>query len=265
MHEPARHRWWQPRPVVWRPALSWAADARLTPSQRGTLEHVNGWLHTARDPLVVPMRERSVELFGDEKALDRLLPTGLFGPGRLTLELLRCHRVAPRFITESVGSGSGAGDLLLVVENSDTFDSLVRALRRSPGHRVGAVGWGAGAAFEGSVRSVDRTAAAEIRYFGDLDEKGLRTPTHAAALAQREHLPPVLPAIGLYDALLRLADPQPGQRRVAEATAAQLTAWLAPEHRDLAASVLAGGQRLAQEAVGLAYLLRTWEWLTDLG
>ncbi|MGH3682356.1 MAG: DUF2399 domain-containing protein, partial [Natronosporangium sp.] len=248
--------------VVWHPELAWAADTRLTPSQRGTLERVNRWLHTQRDPLVVPMRERSIEIFGDEKALDRLLPTGLFGSGRLCLDLLRCRRVAPRMVTEPVGSG--AGDLLLVVENSDTFDSLLRALRQTPGHRIGTVGWGAGAAFEGSVRAVDRAAATEICYFGDLDEKGLRTPTQAAALARRERLPPVRPATGLYDALLRLAHPQPGQRRVAAATAAALTGWLAPAHRDRAAALLTGGRRLAQEAVGLAHLLRTREWLIDL-
>lgn len=49
----------------------------------------------------------------------------------------------------------GDGDTVLVVENSDTFDSLVRALGERPG-RVGVVGWGAGggAGFEASVLSL---------------------------------------------------------------------------------------------------------------
>jgi hypothetical protein len=249
-----------PPPVVWHPDLSWAADARLTPTQRGALAQVNQWLHTHRDPLVVPMRERSVEIFGQEKALDRLLGTGLFGPGRLTLELLRCRRVAPRFITERIG----AGDVLLVVENSDTFDSLVRALREAPGHRVGGVGWGAGAAFEASVLSVDQASVSEVRYFGDVDEKGLRIPTNAADLAGRSGRPPLRPAAGLYGALLRLATPQPGQRRLSPAVADQLTAWLPAEHREAVAALLVGGERLAQEAVGLAYLLRHRDWLAGL-
>lgn len=250
-----------PRPVVWHPHLSWAPEARLTPTQRAALEQVNRWLHTQRDPLVVPMRERSVEIFEHEKTLERLAGTSLFGPGRLTLELLRCRRVAPRLIVEPVGSG----DLLLVAENSDTFDSLVRALRETAGHRVGGVGWGAGTAFEASVRSVARGKVAEVRYFGDLDEKGLRVPVGAADLARREGLPPVRPATGLYHALFRLATPQSGQRRVSRQLARQLTAWLAAGHRDPAATLLVGGQRLAQEAVGLAYLLRNRDWLSDLG
>lgn len=249
-------------PVVWHPDLSWAADARLPPAHRRALERINRWLHSHRDPLVVPMRERSMEIFGDEKTLDRLPATGLFGPGRLTFDLLRCRRVAPRFVAEPVGSGSG--DLLLVVENSDTFDSLVRALRAAPGHRVGSVGWGAGAAFEGSVLSVDPASVSEIRYFGDLDQNGLQVPGNAAVVAEREGLPPLRPAVGLYGALLGLAAPQHGQRMVAPAAASRLAAWLAPEHRAAAATLLAGGHRLAQEAVGIAYLLRNRDWRTDL-
>jgi hypothetical protein len=248
------------RPVVWHPHLAWAPDTRLTPAQRTVLEQVNRWLHSQRDPLVVPMRERSVEIFGHEKTLERLVATGLFAPGRLTLDLLRCRRVAPRFVIEPVGPG----DLLLVVENSDTFDSLVRALRETTGHRVGSVGWGAGTAFEASVLSVPRESVAEVRYFGDLDEKGLQVPTNAAALARREGLPPPRPATGLYAALLRLAVPQPGQRKVPLVAAGPLTVWLAPEHRDRAAALLLAGERLAQEAVGLAYLLRYRDWLAEL-
>ena len=249
-----------PRPVVWHPHLSWAPDARLTPTQRTVLERVNRWLHTHRDPLVVPMRERSVEVFGTEKALERLVATSLFAPGRLTLDLLRCRRVAPRFPAAPVGSG----ELLLVVENSDTFDSLTRALREVPDHRVGSVGWGAGTAFEASVRSVSRESVREVRYFGDLDEVGLRVPASAADLARREGLPPLRPATGLYGALLELAVPQSGQRKVAAAAASELATWLAPAHRAAATTLLVGGQRLAQEAVGLAYLLRHRDWLTDL-
>jgi len=39
----------------------------------------------------VPHRERSVQLFGNEKRLDALLRTKLFTSGALTLALLRCY------------------------------------------------------------------------------------------------------------------------------------------------------------------------------
>src|SRR5260370_9171997 len=109
-----------------------------------TVEQVNQWLHDSRDHLVVPSRERSLEIFGDEKALDRLIGTALFAPGRLSLELLRCRRVVPRLHCEPVGKGR----VLLVVENSDTFNSLAEVLRGRNYHRVGLAGWGAGTAFQ---------------------------------------------------------------------------------------------------------------------
>lgn len=256
--------------IVWHPALSWVPQAALTPAQQDVMVRVDRWLHRCEDPGVVPVRERSLEIFDDEKALDRIERTSLFAPGRLSLALLRCRRVVPRFVWERVGSGG----LLLVVENCDTFDSLVEALREPPGggpgrrrlaeHRVGSVGWGAGAAFEASVRSIATLPVTRVRYFGDLDEAGLRIPAAAAATARADGLPEVLPAAGLYSALLRLGHPQAGQRKVTAGTAATLCGWLDERHRVTAGELLRSGQRLAQEAVGAGYLHRYLDWLEDL-
>jgi hypothetical protein len=248
--------------VVWHPSLAWAPQVGLTRSQLETVGRVNDWLHDSRDPLIVPSRERSLEIFNNEKALDRLAGSALFGPGRLTLELLRCRRVVPRLHCEPAGDG----DLLLVVENSDTFDSLLTALRDRDGHRVGLVGWGAGAGFEASVLSVVRidAAIAEIRYFGDLDEKGLRVPLSASALAESIGLPPVRPADALYNAMFRLGVPQQGQRKLSHGAAADLGLWLDSAHRPSALRVLMAGDRLAQESVGLSYLSRSDDWLDGL-
>jgi len=248
--------------VVWHPALSWVPQARATRSQEQALRLVNRWLHHNRDDLVVPSRERSLEIFGDEKAIDRMVGTGLFGPNRLSLEVLRCRRVAPRFHYESCGPGN----VLLVIENSDTFDSVHSVLRDRNDHRVGFAAWGAGTGFEASVLSVRRLPrpVGEVCYFGDLDENGLRVPRNAATLAVAERLPPVRPAHGLYAALLRLGKPQCGQRKVQPDATAALVDWLCSDHRGPVRGLLESGKRIAQEAVGLAYLSRNDEWLEDL-
>lgn len=250
------------RPVVWHPALSWVPQASLTRPQIVTMSTVNDWLHENRDQLIVPSRERSLEIFNNEKALDRLVGTALFGPGRLTLELLRCRRVVPRLHCESAGDG----DLLLVVENSDTFDSLLTVLRGRDDHRVGLVGWGAGAGFEASVLSIVNIDAAitEIKYFGDLDEKGLRVPMNAAALAASAGFPLVSPASALYGAMFQHATPQQGQRKLSHAVATDIAQWLSPDHQQDAIRLLVSGERMAQEAVGLSYLSRLDDWLTGL-
>jgi hypothetical protein len=249
------------RRVIWHPALAWVVDTRIAPTHRGYLEQINTWLHRHRDDTVVPLRERSLEIFGNEKVLDRLVLSTLFAPGRLSLALLKARRVAPRLTTETVGVGT----TLLVVENSDTFDSLVHVLAANPG-RVGLVGWGAGGAFEASVLSVPRLGPhlREIRYFGDLDARGLQIPGNAAALASSERIPAVCPATGLYEALLTHGQPQAGQPKLAPATARKLTDWLPADMRDVAQLHLTGGTRLAQEAIGLTLLTGDASWRRDL-
>ncbi|MQA07717.1 MAG: hypothetical protein GEU98_04025 [Pseudonocardiaceae bacterium] len=245
------------REPVWHPELRWVPDASLNQSQVDKLAAINSWLHQNRGDLVVPVRERSLEIFGDEKVLDDLVRGSLFAEGRLRPELLRVRRAVPRMYTESVGDG----DVLLVVENSDTFDSLTRVLAAEPG-RIGLVGWGAGTGFEASILSVgqlDRRIT-EIRYFGDLDGAGLRTPASASELGQASGFSPVRPAVPLYDALLRLGRPQSGQKRLSPNAARALAGWLDPAQQEAVTSLLSSGERLAQEAVGLAYLLSDNGW-----
>ncbi|MGH3931702.1 MAG: Wadjet anti-phage system protein JetD domain-containing protein [Pseudonocardiaceae bacterium] len=244
---------------VWHPDLSWAATLRVTGAQAELLKQVNAWLFrgAGRGQPRVPLRERSLELLGDEKALDTLTGTTLFGPGRLTLELLRTYRVTLPLHVTSVGPG----DVLLVVENSDTFDSLRRALSEAPG-RVGTLAWGAGAGFESSVLSVAsmRPAVREIRYFGDLDAAGLRIPAAASRLALQEGLPAVRPATALYTALLAVGRPHGAQLPLDARRADELVSWLDPQHQQPCRLLLTEGHRIAQEAVSLAYLTATSEW-----
>jgi len=99
------------RATAWRPDLAWAASARLTTAQVHVLTAVNTWLRDrGRDTDHAPLRERSLEVFGHEKTLDRLLGTGLFGPGRITLDLLRTFRAHPPLPAVHIGTG----DVLLV-------------------------------------------------------------------------------------------------------------------------------------------------------
>lgn len=247
--------------VLWHPSLAWAAVDRLTPTQYAALERINTWLFRAGGGETVPLRERSIEILGDEKALDRLILGGLFASDRLTLEMLRSRRVAPPLHTVRVGGG----ERLLVIENSDTFDSVSRHLARSPG-AVGLVGWGAGAAFEASILSVAelRPEITRIVYFGDLDARGLQIPAGAARIAASVGLPPVEPAIGLYAALMQVGVPAPAKTATSAETAQTLAAWLAADHRSWAQHLLTTRQRVAQEWVGTTFLGQGTLWREGL-
>jgi len=244
-----------PGPAVrypWRPELAFAATLSLEERAFESLRLVNGWLRDCPGPhRTVPARERSLEVFGDEKALDRIARTRLFGPGRLSYTLLSCEPLSPPFIWRGVGEG----DALLAVENYDTFHSLCRVLaeRDTP---VGAVAYGAGIAF---ARSVPHAAelgrpVRRILYFGDLDAPGLRIPLRAGRRAVRSGLPAVEPAARLYRLLLDRGRPAPYRHRPGEAEVRSLVRWLPRDLRERTAGILLSGRRVAQEWVGLEVL-----------
>lgn len=236
----------------WRPELAWAAGLRLAPERFAALRAVNAFLRDggAARPSV-PARERSLQLWGDEKALEALARTSLFGPGRLTWELLRCRPVHPPFVWRE----TGPGPVLLVVENHHTYASLGEALPR--GGPVGFLAYGAGNHFVASVASAADLPRrpGRILYFGDLDRRGLDIPIAASAVAARLGLPPVEPAAALYHLLLEVGRPRPGDAPLGSEAARRRASWLPAGVRGPAAALLERGERLAQEWVGLEVLL----------
>jgi hypothetical protein len=251
----------------WRPELAWAASEPLLEREFEQLKAVQAFLRDGgANRRVVPAPERSLELFGHEKALDEeLRPSRLWGDGRLSYDLIRCRPAATPLPHRVVGPGTW----LLVVENAAAFDSIAATI--PDGSPIGIVAWGGGGLFRSTVEWVAelpvitaRKEIAAIRYFGDLDVEGLRIPIAASASAERAGLLPVRPAVGLYARLLAVGRPQPTTPVLPE-TAAELTAWLGPTLASAATALLVSGHRLAQEAVGLDRLVDNALWATPAG
>jgi hypothetical protein len=246
--------------VGWRPQLRWAAEVRdWSPRRLEDLLAINRFLGEADGRPVVPLRERSMQLLGDEKRLSALLADPrLFAPDRLTLELLRTRRTSPPFISQAVDP---ARDDALIVENWDTFVTLAEHWPE-----VGTVLYGAGAHVTAALPSLLDAPPRQLRYFGDLDAVGLTIAARASQRAAELDLPDVHPDHRLYRLLLEHGRPQPaeGARRGFEggsnaSSAAQLCAWLADEDLEQAAALLLSqGTRLAQEQVGVELLAELW-------
>ena len=247
----------------WRPELAWAAQTVRGRSEFDALQAVQRFLRERGSwAPVVPTGERSLELFGDEKRLDALRRGRLFGPGRLTLDLLRARAFAPPFAFRRVGSGPVA----LVLENVATYRSVLSSLPSdSP---VGMVIFGGGGNFAQSVlymlELTEASSIQQIRYFGDLDCRGLQIPKLAHAAAHKFGLPAVRPAIGLWAKLLRVGHRE-RHESVDQETAGHLVAWLPATLRAAASQVLTSGMRLAQEAVGTEALGQDSLWATWAG
>lgn len=246
----------------WRPELAWAAVLPLSESEFAFLRAVQEFLKAggAEHPLA-PLAERSLALTGDEKVLNGR--GRLFAPGRLTLALLRAERASPPFVHRVVGPGPVA----LVLENAAAYWSVLRA--RPTGSPVGLVAFGSGSGFASSVAFFadlreEGVAPSEIRYFGDLDRRGLEVPADASLVAGELGLPAIRPAVALYARLLgtshrRSAEP------LDEETADEIVSWLpaslAPEARGL----LIEGVAIRQEALGLEVLQADLEWASRDG
>lgn len=261
-----------PPHVVWHASLGWAAAnyeaGRWTPGETRLLLAVNRLAFADGPMRKVPVAERSLELLGNEKALDRLIRGRLFTDGRLTFDSLGVVKTPPPFTWIRVGPGP----VLLVVENAATFRTL--ADLAPPDSPVGLIGYGGGNAFPAAVEFIcDLPDIAhhggpitDIRYFGDLDAEGLEIARRAADVAKSAGLPAIRPAVGLYARLLRAGISQPDEP-VAEPRAAALVEWLPPSLRSAACRLLVEGRRLAQEAVGTDVLSAdpTWSAWASLG
>ena len=251
------------RGIAWRPELAWATTVTLTPQQQNDLLRINDWLSLELPRVIVPPRERSLQLFGAgrEDRLHELARSELFGSGRLSWDLLACAPVPPPLVWSPVGAGS----TLLVVSRHETFASVRRTLVEAPRSSIGLVAHGAGAYFASAVlftRMLDRPIE-RILYFGDLDAADLRTPMRAQRQARQEGLPDVEPATALYELLLRYGHPA-ATTPLAVGDARNLAAWISPPLRAEVTGLLVGGMRLAQEWVGYERLIDAQIW-TRLG
>lgn len=239
------------RTIPWPPEL-----ARIVDEPRLSADHLDALLlikrflaEGGREREPVPLRERSAELLGDEKRLEKLLDTALFRRVGVTADLLRAFTVPVPIVWER-GPEHPEADHLLVLENLHTYDSFRRWNARVGAHH--GVVYGAGKSFAGMLDDLARIAldlgATTIHYFGDLDVEGLRIPS-SAAFALRHRGIELIPATRWYEHLLTDGEGHDGPAPD-PLTDPRVLTWL-PEHlRPPVHALLAAQRRLPQERVG---------------
>ncbi len=239
------------REYPWVPELEFVREADLNlPFEE--LARLNEFLASGgRQRPVVPIKERSLQIFGEEKRLDSLLASALFRSGRLDLRAdLRCEIIGVPLAWRR-GPVAAAAQPVLVIENAATWHSYCR-WNETGGH-FSAVVYGDGNRFMdgiGFLAEIFREVGGirPVRYFGDLDPHGLRIPQVASARAQAMGLPAVEADSWSYGELLRLGEGR-GQPAETDPVASALCGWLG-EWADPVRELFAQGQRLAQEHVG---------------
>lgn len=226
----------------WVPELLFVLDLPLV-QDRDALVAINAFLASGgRDRPMVPLRERSLALFGDEKRLEQLMRRPWFE--RLGLDRLRALDVPPPLVWER----GRPGRPVLVLENHHTWFSFARWNARTGAY--GAVCWGAGKAFYRTCPYLDivcaEVGASRIEYFGDLDGDGILIPARNTRPERT-----IAPALRWYALLLAEGIAAPGDAGFPP----EGIAWLGPLGPAVE-TLLSSGHRLAQEAVGTEQLSR---------
>ncbi|GII82858.1 hypothetical protein Ssi03_08480 [Sphaerisporangium siamense] len=245
-----------PTPRVWPQPLEAAAAIATRPDEHQLLDKIAKWLQNNPGAEPVPLEERSLEIFDDEKALGVEMTKRLFTTGTLTLELLACYPTPIPFPSQHI-HGTGPTKLL-VAENNATFHSLLQAARQlDPDVRPDLhIGWGCGNQFPTSITAVPLLdpAPTALYYVGDLDVAGLRIAVNAAATANAHRLPPLQPAVALYDWLLAHGAPRLDKSNIGVTDPSPLVAWIPEKLRETIADLVRKRQRIPQEALGLRVL-----------
>lgn len=259
------------RRYPWVAEMAWAAAGpRRAPDEHERLVQLSEWIAANRGRSGVPVRERSLEVFGDDKTLGDVLDRVLREHPE-TIEALAVERVHPPMAVQRVDGA--AGREVLVVENHTTFHSAVAALGAhvAAGVRVrfGHVGYGAGGQLEAILPSLHDLEPSAIEYFGDLDPDGLAFAAAGARSCRSEGLPELRPAVWLYTSLLDRGRPQTKRsKRTNRSPKGTETgpwpedglSWLGPTLAAQLQETLVGGQWLAQEWVGVEILTSDPEW-----
>lgn len=245
-----------PEGRVWPRALEAAAAIATRPDEHRLLDRIATWLRNNPGAEPVPIEERSLEILDDEKALSAEVTKRLFTTGALTLDLLACYPTPIPFPSQHV-PGIGPARLL-VAENNATFHSILTAARLlDPDIRPDLhVGWGCGNQFPTSISAVTmlQPAPTALYYVGDLDAAGLRIAVNAAAAAAAHRLPPLRPAVPLYDWLLAHGNPRADRSNTGVGDPGALLGWLPDRLRGPVAGLLRERRRIPQETLGLRAL-----------
>jgi hypothetical protein len=215
---------------------------------------MNEFLIKNRDTLIsIPLRERSLQIFGDEKRLDSGLTNGKLFDGKLDPSVIGAFDPPLPFAAEGPEPPLPNAPIL-IIENHHTYSSFVTANQKFRGYS--AVAWGVGQAFAKSARGLDsvlaRYSGSQILYFGDLDGRGIRIPCQVNKARLAEGLMPIVPASALYEWLLDCGTPRVVDQESVGLTYEQAAIdWLGPVLAYRVRALWHESKRIAQENLSL--------------
>lgn len=238
--------------IPWVPELGFWPE--LKSSALDSAKVINDFLLRRRGAFrLVPIKERSLEIFGDEKRLDAMRTGDTIFSGRLPLSKIGAFLVP---LPLPYRQADAPGKPVLILENHNSFWSFGEWNHKAK--RYSAVVYGAGEAFRSSGRALDQVlievGGVGAEYLGDLDPTGVRIPLEFNRTSGPADTR-VAPALDFYWWLLengarRLKTLEPEHGSVADVA----REWLGAEPAEVLIKLWAAGRWIPQEALGLEVL-----------
>jgi hypothetical protein len=239
--------------VDWCPKLSFLSSAHTSLSAEDLLKLDTYLRSNTNLRPIVPIKERSLEIFGDEKRLDALIMTSIFRRDRLSLSDLHCEQIGEPLGWRR-GPAAASQQAVIIIENAATWHSYARWNKFSA--CFSAVIYGKGIQCAASIQYLhdilgELGGSRQILYFGDIDPPGLHIPQLASDYASAHGFPRIQPDLWSYELLLQcasLASPWDGEPAIRNDCD-----WLGPL-ADPTWQVLVQSLRLPQEHIGWSIL-----------
>ncbi len=246
------------RNFPWHPRLHWVFDLRaLMQDQVAFLKRVHCGLVAGWFDQPECFKYRSLQLTGDEKRLEELHRGILFGPERLTLEMLGCEPESLPLASDHLS----AEPTLLIFENAAPFMLARKILTGCARPAFGRLAYGAGKQVLKAATYLPMVVPAitEIQYVGDLDAEGMRIATDFRRLSKTI---PVRPATQFHKAMLDSAIqlessdgwPSKDERELDDSVSA--VGFLSDEIREQVGGMIRHGRRIPEEALSFAAMTR---------
>lgn len=167
------------------------------------LEKINDFLNTEKEHEMVFLKERSYEIFNDEKFLDGKVKNGYLFGGKLHISVLKCMEKPSPLVYESMCKNKP----ILVCENSNTYHTMCRWNKEFM--EFSAIVYGSGNIFSGAHNYLDEIrndlGFNEIYYFGDFDYDGFFIPANTNQKRLENELLEIKPALFLYKMLINFS------------------------------------------------------------
>lgn len=233
----------------------WVPELAALASQHGLKPYwgqVNEWLKKTRncDLDSIPVKERSFEIFGNEKLLETILASTIIKRGIVSEDIFCSYRTKEpiKFISYSHGQPC------IVIENRDTFHSFCRANDKAKIYSI--IAYGCGRSFTSTWDDLQNVCSEYgcpfIEYFGDVDKEGIKIPFEVSAKIEI----PFRLAERYYQAMLETVDENRIQKAETWEDVSNYASFFPKRVREQLIHLFQQGGKIPQEALPYPNILK---------